>query len=78
MKNASSQTPYTVITADTHAGASIDAYRDYLDPEFRDAFDEWRGTKRNPSKKHLGGKKIKNWDTDVRREDLLGDGVVGE
>lgn len=70
--------PYVVITADTHAGASIDAYRDYLDPGFRDDFDAWRGTSSNPSKKHIGGKKIKNWDSGVRREDLLSDGVVAE
>jgi hypothetical protein len=24
--------PYIVITADTHAGAPVDAYREYLDP----------------------------------------------
>ena len=70
--------PYIVITADTHAGASIDAYREYLDPEWQKPFDDWRGAYRNPSKSHIGGKKIKNWDSDVRREDLRGDGVVGE
>jgi len=69
---------YVAITADTHAGASIDAYREYLDPEFRSAFDEWRGAARNPSKKHLGGKKTKNWDSAERRSDLESDGVVGE
>ena len=72
------QTPYIVITADTHGGNSIDGYREYLDPEFRDEFDAWRGAYSNPAKKHIGGKKIKNWDSEVRREDLTGDGVVGE
>ena len=72
------QTPYIVITADTHGGNSIDGYREYLDPEFRDEFDAWRGAYSNPAKKHIGGKKIKNWDSEVRRKDLTSDGVVGE
>ncbi|HKJ23581.1 MAG TPA: amidohydrolase family protein, partial [Myxococcota bacterium] len=70
--------PYVCITADTHAGASIDAYRDYLDPGYREDFDAWRGRYRNPSKKHIGGKKTKNWDSAERLADLQGDGVVGE
>ena len=72
------EAPYVVITADTHAGNSVAGYRDYLDPAFRDEFDEWRGGYSNPAKKHIGGKKAKNWDAGLRREDLLGDGVVGE
>ena len=71
-------TPYTVITADTHAGAPIDGYRDYLDPDQRADFDAWRGAYKNPSKKHIGGKKTKNWDSAERRVDLEGDGVVAE
>jgi predicted TIM-barrel fold metal-dependent hydrolase len=70
--------PYVCITADTHAGAAIDAYRDYLDPGYRDQFDSWRGGYKNPSKKHIGGKKTKNWDSAERMADLQGDGVVGE
>ena len=73
-----SSDPYITITADTHAGASIDAYREYLDPRERSAFDEWRGGYRNPSKKHIGGKKTKNWDSAERRADLESDGVAGE
>jgi len=73
-----SEAPYIVITADTHAGNSVAGYRDYLDPGFRDEFDEWRGGYSNPAKKHIGGKKAKNWDAELRRGDLLGDGVVGE
>ncbi len=73
-----SQQPYTIITADTHAGASIDMYRDYLEPKWRDEFDAWRGAYKNPSKKHIGGKKTKNWDSAERAADLEGDGVVAE
>ena len=78
MPPTDAQTPYITIIADTHGGAPIDTYRDYLDPKYREDFDAWRGAYRNPSKKHVGGKKTKNWDSAERRKDLAGDGVVGE
>ena len=70
--------PYIVITADSHAGASIEGYRDYLDPQYRSRFDDWRGGYANPSKSHIGDKKTKNWDSDLRVSDLESDGVVAE
>jgi len=73
-----SKEPFVIITADAHAGASIEAYRDYLDPAYRDDFDAWRGSYRNPAKKHVGSKKNKNWDSELRVSELQGDGVVGE
>jgi predicted TIM-barrel fold metal-dependent hydrolase len=73
-----SQQPYVVITGDTHGGASLDMYREYLEPREREDFDAWRRAYRNPSKKHLGGKKTKNWDSAERTADLERDGVVGE
>jgi predicted TIM-barrel fold metal-dependent hydrolase len=69
---------YVTISGDTHAGASIDTYREYLDPKYRDDFDAWRSAYRNPSKKLLGRKKEKNWDSALRTADLESDGVVGE
>ena len=77
-ENTRTTDPIVTITADTHAGASIDAYRSYLDPEDREAFDEWRGNYRNPSREHVGSKKTKNWDSAERMADLEQDGVVGE
>jgi predicted TIM-barrel fold metal-dependent hydrolase len=78
MRPSTDSSPYVCITGDTHAGAGIDTYRDYLDPAYRDDFDAWRGRYKNPSKKHIGGKKTKNWDSAERLSDLLSDGVVGE
>jgi predicted TIM-barrel fold metal-dependent hydrolase len=72
------QRPYVVVTGDTHAGASVEAYRAYLDPTYRADFDAWRAAYRNPSKQHIGGKKTKNWDSAERRADLESDGVVAE
>src|SRR5271165_874678 len=31
---------YLVISSDTHAGPPAERYRDYLDPKYREAFDE--------------------------------------
>jgi len=70
--------PYVVITADSHAGANLQTYREYLDADKRKLFDEWRGTYRNPQQKHIGSKKHKNWDDSERLRDMDADGVVGE
>ena len=70
--------PYTVITSDAHAGASVDTYREYLDAEHQKRFDEWRGGYKNPQRKHIGSKKHKNWDDAERMQDMEGEGIVGE
>jgi predicted TIM-barrel fold metal-dependent hydrolase len=70
--------PYVVITADSHAGASIETYRDYLDEEHRRRFDDWRKTYRNPQQKHIGSKKHKNWDDAERLRDMEIEGIAGE
>jgi len=70
--------PYVVISADTHAGASIEAYRAYLDPAHRERFDAWRASYRNPQRRHIGSKKHKNWDDAERLRDMESEGVVGE
>jgi predicted TIM-barrel fold metal-dependent hydrolase len=73
-----STAPYTIISADTHAGASVNDYRQYLDARHQKLFDEWRGSYRNPQKKHIGSKKHKNWDAVERMGDMRDDGIVGE
>jgi len=70
--------PYVVVTSDAHAGASINAYRDYLDARHQQLFDEWRGSYVNPQKKHIGSKKHKNWDDAERIADMDAEGVAGE
>ena len=73
-----SNDPYLLITADTHAGGSHAQYREYLDPGYRERFDEWRGGYRNPSQEHYGKKKMRNWDYEIRTHDQNSQGVVGE
>lgn len=69
---------YTIITADSHAGGSHAAYREYLDPRYRDDFDAWRGQYRNPFKDLGDTRRYRNWDSDMRNTQQQEDGVVAE
>lgn len=69
---------YTVISADCHAGGSHAAYREYLDPAFRDEFDAWRGKYRNPYKDLGDTRRLRNWDNEMRNGQQEDDGVVAE
>ena len=70
MDTAADTRPYVVISSDTHAGASIQAYREYLDDAHKQLFDEWRGAYQNPQREHIGSKKHKNWDDVERMRDM--------
>ena len=69
---------YVVISADCHAGGSITAYADYLDPAYRDDFEAWRGAYSNPFRDLQGDSRTRNWDSDRRWGDLEADGQVAE
>lgn len=69
---------YTVISADCHAGGSHAAYREYLDPAFRDEFDAWRGKYKNPYKDLGDDRRLRNWDNEMRNGQQEADGVVAE
>ena len=69
---------YLLISADCHAGGSIEQYREYLDPGLRDEFDAWRGRYSNPFRDLQGGGRTRNWDDERRTRELEDDGVVGE
>ena len=69
---------YIVISADTHAGGSHAAYREYLDPKYLDDFDAWRGEYRNPYNDLGDNRRLRNWDNDMRNSAQLEEGVVGE
>jgi len=69
---------YTVISADCHAGADIETYREYLDPAWRDEFDAWRGGYKNPFRDLQGDGRSRNWDDDRRIGEQEADGVVAE
>ena len=69
---------YTIVTADSHAGGSHAAYREYLDPKFLEDFDAWRSRYKNPFKDLGDTRRLRNWDTEMRNGQQEADGVVGE
>ena len=69
---------YLLISADTHGGGNHQQYREYLDPEFRDEFDAWRGEYQNPFRDLHGDKRIRNWDDARRWEEQESDGTAAE
>ena len=69
---------YTIITADSHAGGSHAAYREYLDSAYLEDFDAWRGKYRNPFKDLGDTRRYRNWDNEMRNGQEEADGVVGE
>ena len=69
---------YTVISSDTHAGGSHAMYREFLDPQWRDEFDAWRGTYKNPFSDLGDQRRFRNWDDEMRNTQQDADGVVGE
>jgi predicted TIM-barrel fold metal-dependent hydrolase len=71
--------PYTIISADTHAGGSHQQYREYLDPEWVEEFDAWRGEYKNPWRDLRNTDlRVRNWDDERRDADLYAEGVVAE
>ena len=69
---------YIVISADCHGGGEIHAYRDYLEPGYRDDFDAWVKTYVVPFADLEGDDADRNWDSARRLRELEGDGVVAE
>ena len=70
--------PYTIISADTHAGGSHADYRGYLEARFLEDFDAWRAKYRNPWKDLKDDRRARNWDSELRWEQQNADGVVAE
>ena len=69
---------YILISADCHAGANHESYRDYLEPKYLDEFDAWRDRYRNPFKDLTTGTRDRNWNDERRIAELEDDGVVAE
>jgi predicted TIM-barrel fold metal-dependent hydrolase len=73
-----SGTPYTLISADCHAGASHDTYRTYLEAKYLDEFDAWRAEYRNPFRDLQGSDRDRSWNSERRNAELESQGIVGE
>src|SRR3954447_26659803 len=75
---AASDARYTVIYADTHAGGSHAAYREFLEAKYHEDFDAWRGEYKNPFSDLGDARRLRNWDDEMRDSQQDEDGVVGE
>jgi predicted TIM-barrel fold metal-dependent hydrolase len=69
---------YTLISADCHAGANMETYREFLEHRYLDDFDAWRSAYRNPFRDLQGSGRSRNWDDDRRLSEQASDGVVAE
>jgi len=69
---------FVVISADCHAGGSLDIYGEYLEARYQDEFAAWRGAYRNPFRDLQSKGRTRNWDSDQRIAELEADGQVAE
>jgi hypothetical protein len=76
--SAATSDPYTIISADCHAGGHHAQYREYLDSAYQDQFDAWRGKYKNPFRDLQDDGRSRNWDNDRRNGDLDAEGVAAE
>ncbi|OBK48187.1 amidohydrolase family protein [Mycobacterium sp. 1081908.1] len=69
---------YTVISADTHAGADLYDYKPYLPQVFYDDFDAWAKTYASPFDDLIIATAKRNWDNELRISEMNDDGVAAE
>lgn len=78
---------YAIVSADSHAGASIREYKDYLEKRWHDEFDAWADAYVDPwlgfeEKQRIGGSASStleaNWNHELRQERVEGEGVAAE
>lgn len=69
---------YLVISADCHAGAPIDVYRQYLPARHLDEFDEWVVGFVNPFADLQGPDAERSWSSARRLAELEADGIAAE
>lgn len=67
-----------VVSADCHAGASLQAYRDYLEKRWLDEFDAWAASFVNPFSDLDEVYADRNWDSSKRLRHLEEDGIAAE
>lgn len=69
---------YVVISADCHAGASIEGYKPFLASKYHDDFDAWAAGFDNPYEDNTDENADRNWHSERRLRELEADGVVAE
>lgn len=69
---------YVVISADTHAGAEMHDYKQYLPTALHDRFEEWAASYVSPYDDLMTATAKRNWDSDLRLREADADGVAAE
>ena len=69
---------YVVISTDTHAGADLYDYKQYLPTRLHDDFDAWAKTYVSPFDDLIVATAQRNWDHDMRLSEMDADGVAAE
>ncbi|MCU1456384.1 MAG: amidohydrolase [Actinomycetia bacterium] len=69
---------YVVISADTHGGADLREYKQYLPSRWHDEFDAWADAYVSPWDDFVHATASRNWDSDLRLQELDDDGVAAE
>ena len=69
---------YVVISTDTHAGADLHDYKQYLPAALHDEFDAWAKTYVSPFDDLIIATASRNWDSELRIADMDADGVAAE
>jgi predicted TIM-barrel fold metal-dependent hydrolase len=69
---------YVVISADTHAGAEMREYKQYLPSRYHEEFERWAATYISPFDDLMIATAKRNWDSEFRMAEVDADGVSGE
>ncbi|GAA1850731.1 amidohydrolase family protein [Pseudonocardia ailaonensis] len=67
-----------VISADTHGGAELREYKEYLPARWHEEFDAWAEGYESPWDDLVNDTKFKNWDSELRLKHLDADGIAAE
>lgn len=69
---------YVVISADTHAGAEMHEYKNYLPSSLHEEFERWAATYVSPFDDLMIATAKRNWDSEFRMAEVDADGVAAE
>jgi predicted TIM-barrel fold metal-dependent hydrolase len=69
---------YVVISADTHAGAEMHEYKQYLPARYHDEFEQWAEGYISPFDDLMIATAKRNWDHEFRMAEVDADGVAAE
>lgn len=69
---------YTIVSSDSHAGADLFGYKEYLPSKWHAEFDEWAKDYASPWDDLVNDTASKNWDSARRENDMNLEGIAAE